>query len=239
MNSKKLSFILYEEKSPPRYFEINKTFVRFIFFGLPLISLLSLLTAVLLLVYLKEIKSYIEKKRPEIITELEQNNADLTEKNLSLTEMNDLLQHKLSTTHISTSIKQILSVFKPISGQKDLTNEHLFSVEDENITFDKKNILIKFKLVNITTPNRRLSGHIFVIMNNQNSIQFYPAESLKDGAMESSFIKGELFGTSRFRPVEATFSILKNPENIIFQVLIFSRTGDILHNQYIKKRSIE
>ena len=65
--SKKVSFILYEDELTPRFFSINKNYARFLLFGLPTLTLIVLLALTAGAVYFKQIQTMAQRKEPEII----------------------------------------------------------------------------------------------------------------------------------------------------------------------------
>lgn len=70
-------------------------------------------------------------------------------------------------------------------------------------------------------------GYIVVLARNENGLFAYPNIFNKTGAYLLDFEKGETFQVARFRLVNAQFDV--DAQN--FQVLIFTRNGELLINQ--------
>ena len=69
-DSKKISFVLYEDEISPRFYEINKNFAKLILFGLPTLTLIVILLLTGVGVYFKQIQTMAQRKEPKIIREL-------------------------------------------------------------------------------------------------------------------------------------------------------------------------
>lgn len=239
-NPNKLSFILYEENNAPKYFEVKKSFLKFILVGLPIVALASLAVVAIGTVYFKQIKTMAERKEPKIIAELRTENETLKAKQEELVLLTKELENRLAAPASGDEVSGLasLSLFQAAQGQKDLTQKPLLTIENVRAELGKDNILFSFRLVNQTIDNNKLAGFVFVMMRVGETIYFYPADSIPENDMKLSFNRGEPFATSRFRPVEATFPKPAKSTQALFKILIFSRTGDLIHKKIIS-RNIE
>jgi hypothetical protein len=231
---RKLSFILYDSFSSPKYFEIKKSFFKFLIIVLPTLTLASISIVILGLVYFKNIVAITEQKEPALISELKIEKEKLAQNLAEYLKDYKLFQGKLTSTkqpNINT-----LSFFKKTLGQVDLTQEPTLAIDQIRITSDNNQLHFQFNIVNLTKDKSKLRGIIFVIMKDgNNKFSIYPQNSIEDNEMQINFNLGENFTTSRFRPVDAPFELPSAKSNLLFKVIIFSRTGDLIHKQLISE----
>ncbi len=231
---KKLSFVLYEDKFPPRYYSISKSFLRFLLFGLPTLTLVCLIILAAGGIYFKQIQRLAERKEPTIIKKLKDEKNELIRSQEDISKERDRLQKKLSEGLQSDSGLSSLGLFKQSAGRKDLSSSPEMQLEDIEV-FSKPDIVsINFKIVNMTKNDSRLTGYIFIVMQIQDNIQVWPSGAFDNEAMQISFANGEFFATSRFRPVRADFRKLPG-KTALFKVVILGRTGDLIFKQLISK----
>jgi hypothetical protein len=231
---KKLSFVLYEDKFPPRYYSISKSFLRFLLFGLPTLTLVCLIILAAGGIYFKQIQRLAERKEPTIIKKLKDEKNELIRSQEDISKERDRLQKKLSEGLQSDSGLSSLGLFKQSAGRKDLSSSPEMQLEDIEV-FSKPDIVnISFKIVNMTKNDSRLTGYLFIVMQIQDNIQVWPSGAFDNEAMQISFANGEFFATSRFRPVRADFRKLPG-KTALFKVVILGRTGDLIFKQLISK----
>lgn len=231
----KLSFVLYEEKFPPRYYHISKGYLRFLLFGLPTLTLISLIIVAGGGVYFKHIQRLAERKEPAIIKKLKQEKEELLTYQKELTMSRDLLQKKLSQGVSSETGLSFLTLFKQSPGRQDLSSSPEMQLEELELSPAEDKVSLSFKIVNMTKDDSRLTGYLFVIMKAGDNIQVWPSTALQEDSMQIPFAGGEFFATSRFRPVRADFRKLPNMNNALFKIVIFSRTGDLIFKQLVSK----
>lgn len=228
----KLAFILYEEKNPPKYFEVKKSTLRFILFGMPIVTLICIVTISLIFIYFKHIENQLKKKEPVVIQALKENQRVLEKKGVELNTLNNQLQKKLLSK--APENLETLNLFKPVLGQKDLSHELAIKIDQVSIKENDDKINFKFNIVNIQPSGQKLSGYIFIILKTLNSFFIYPENAMEHDELQLSFTKGESFGTWRFRPVETNFPNNKQGlDKMLFRIFIFSRTGDLIHKQIV------
>ncbi|MEK6625358.1 MAG: hypothetical protein AABY86_10340 [Bdellovibrionota bacterium] len=241
-DSSKYSFLLYEKKAPPRYFEIQKSTLRLLFFILPLIfSLLSGLSYYSLRKYFK-IRHQEHQIVPSVVDQFNAERSSLQSEIKDLHGLNQELQAKLTSPQMTPPASEgalnsnVFDIFTQIHGMKDLSNTNIFTIEDPEVIFIKEQLHFRFNIVNQTKENLKYSGHVFVIFKDENAYHVYPSESMTADNFKIQFNQGESFATTLFRPVEATFKAPPQGEQGNFNVFIFSRTGDLVHKQtFIKK----
>lgn len=223
-NEKKLSFVLYQEEKSPQYFEIKKNFLKFIFVAFPITLILLIFFIVVGTIYLRKIKtlatvtgsSNIEKSQPNQSKERE------------YLKRIEILEEKL--TKPSEGLGS-LGFFKQVKGQMDLTKNPILSVEGiTTATVDGKTQL-QFALNNKTDSSKRISGHLFVIIKNNNMLRVYPENAFSETDFQAVFNKGEKFSFNRLRPFAVTFNDGKISKNLNFKILVFSLTGDLLFDK--------
>lgn len=128
-----------------------------------------------------------------------------------------------------------LTFIKPVTNQKDKTQPASLSLKDFNVVSNnKETINLQFNIINLLGGDVKLSGHILVLMKNEQQIQFYPMNALTSTReYQVSYSSGEPFATQRFRPVDASFLRPKKSGNYTFTVFIFAKNGDLIHFQTV------
>jgi len=234
-NSKKISFVLYEDELSPRFYEINKAFAKFILFGLPTFTLIVILILTAVGVYFKQIQTMAQRKEPKIIRELKSEKEELITQNQQMSYERDMLKKKLAMgVDSNSSGLGFLSIFKHSAGRQDLTASPEMTLEELEVNSNSDEIDINFKIINRTKDESRLTGYLYIIMQVGQHIEVWPDNSFDDKSMALSFAKGEYFATSRFRPVKATFKKVK-PGQALFKVIVFGKTGDLIFKQLISR----
>lgn len=233
-SDKNLSFILYEENKAPNYFEVNRPLLGKLLIGLPLIAFLSAGALLAGAVYFKSISLKAELREPKIIRELRGQNKVLEGQIQKLQTEAKLFENKLAQGSGDSELMP-LNLFKAAPGMQDLTNNPSFSLENFEAELASGKVAIKFNIVNTTKENERLAGYIFVAMRSGDTLQMYPRGSFNQDDFSITFNRGESFVTSRFRPVELAFPLPEGARDALIKVVIFSRTGDILHKKTLAK----
>lgn len=181
------------------------------------------------------------QKDPETIQLLHKENDQIRKDYLDLADANKELQNKLSMINSlpqatdATSLAMqnswdTLSLFKaPITGQVEIFPT--FNIEDSEALVQGQKINFRFNIVNLSKEGQKLSGHIFVIMRDDFGIYFHPNNVFEDNDVKINFNRGESFATTKFRPVEANFPRPSQSSKFVFKVIIFSRTGSLIHKQ--------
>lgn len=225
------NFILYKNKlSPPRYFKINKFKFKFFLYGLPIITITSLIITVSGLTHLKALRQIVKKREPQIFSELRESNQKAKQQISNLKKLTFSLEEKLGKVDTSKGEMGWSSYFKIPPGFTNLTSTPIFGLESiEHFIFNDQ-LLFNFNIANLTATqdSSKKAGRLFIVARYDNSLHFFPDNLYSQDEMKISYTKGEYFVTSRFRPVKAIFSIPKRNQTIIFQVFIFSRKGDLL-----------
>ncbi|MEC7275897.1 MAG: hypothetical protein VXV96_06220 [Bdellovibrionota bacterium] len=233
-NSKKLSFVLYEENNPPRYYHINKAFLRFVIYGLPSAALICIVLLATGGVYFEQIQRLAQRKEPAIIKKLKDEKDQLIKANLVIQKERDQLEKKLSEGVDTSSGLGFLALFKQSSGRVDKSTSPEMQLEEIEVVKGTNKVNLDFKIINMTKDDSRLTGYLFVIMQIGNQIEVWPKGVVENESMQIAYGNGEFFATSRFRPVRAAFN-LKEGNQVLFKVVIFSRTGDLIFKQLISK----
>lgn len=232
----KISFILYEGSQAPKYFEISKSMLKFIVFGLPFITLIAISLLAAGGIYFKQIKTMAERKEPEIIQLLKLEKLALEKKEEDALKMNEELIAKLSSTTAPSVGLTGLNIFSATAGSLDKTQTPVFEIQEDEVLPAANKIHFRFNVVNLTKDNSKLAGYIFVLMKHQDSLHLYPKGSIPTDQFEVKYSKGESFATRRFRSTEAIFPKPKTSGVALFKVIIFSRSGDLLHKKIISKK---
>ena len=146
---------------------------------------------------------------------------------------NILLQNKLGKIEVPTI--NTLGLFRAIPGMTDETIPPTFTINNSSMEHHKEQLKFTFNLVKINHKINKAAGFIFVICKTSSGIIFYPHNSLLDKDLFINFSRGEPFATTKFRPVKAVFNNIKQQSNYLFRILVFSRDGNIIHQQVVEK----
>lgn len=226
--SNNISLVIYEELKTPKCIKINKSFMRFIIFSVPLVLILSISFSLYLSIHMKGIILGAIKKEPQIIKKLRQEKTVLEDENNELEILNKDLIDKLNTPISQTD--NILVFFKKPLGYQDLTKKSPLVISNEKFSLKDNNIIFNFNIENKNPDFARQAGHVFVIMKMGTTINIYPKITISLNDSLTTFNAGEPFSVARFRPVLAKFVKPQTTDDKYFKVLIFSRIGDLITN---------
>lgn len=224
----KVSLILYTDHEIPKYFEVKKSVIKFLFYVLPFVTVASLIAVILGGLSIKHIRVLAARKEPAIIQELRDENVLLDTRVQELMGMNREFETKLSQTHVdSEGLSATLGLFKLTAGMQDLSANPIIGIEDVTLKPLENEIHLAFNLLNLAPETNRQVGYIFAMLISGSSISFYPETAFSDDDPLVSYTKGEYFATARFRPVEAVFKGNFSKRGMV-KILLFSRTGDLI-----------
>lgn len=222
-----VAIVIYDAPLPPKYFRLNKKFLRTLFIAVPII--LSLVFAALFLWGLgTRLEDAPVPTFPNEKTEEERKIAELEGEITVLKESNSKLTEKLSTqTPVAGTEDPYLMAIKRPYGMQNLASKNLVNADLFDFVQEPGKVTLKFQIVS-TTPENRVTGHVLVFMISSTGIMAYPGNA---NAVLSEGIKysmGEPFAVARVRPTNAIFQHQLSNENVKFVVYIFSREGDLL-----------
>ncbi len=232
-NQADLSVLVYRGESSPRLYRLNKNFIKFTITVLPFIALFALAGLTFLTLRIQSIKEEIKLQEPELVSKLQAELAVLHDRNHDLESFNKDLQERLvSGENIDLTGMSALSLFRPVAGMQNLSHSPLLTIDNFEVNYRENEVEFNFHITNQTANNERLSGYLFVIFKAGPTIHLYPRSSGGQDNFQLSFTDGESFATQRFRPVDnIRFPISQQNERGLLQIVIFSRTGDLLHRQ--------
>lgn len=229
---KKVTFVLYEDQKVARAFELNKNKVKFFLTSLSLLFLVMIVSSLFLIANMKNMKDEISKQEPLLKKKIIEEEKKYKEKIENLESLNRTYLNKISSSKVETD--SILPLFNPTLGFKDLSGENYLNIENIIIKTDGKKTFFDFNIVNSKENANKISGYIFILMQFNASLFFYPEKNLIFDDAVSNFNMGETFTISRFRQVKGIFKALpKSSDDTKFKILIFNRTGDLIHKQSI------
>lgn len=245
---KNLSFILYNREGAPRFYQVpRKSFYYYV--TIPSIFSLVLICALLVFgLYFGRIRNMASQKDPETIEKLQLENEQINKELADISETNKELQNKLGlfnnfshtsptpdgklapTPQINPDILDTLAIFRaPLFNTQE--SYPAFNIEDSEAVVQGAKINFRFNIVNLSKETQKLSGHIFVIMRDDYGVYFYPNNIFEDNEIKINFNRGEVFATTKFRPVEASFPRPQQSSKFLFKIIIFSRTGSLIYKQ--------
>lgn len=224
--SKEVTVIVYDTPKPPKYYKLNKSFIKSLLIAIPLLTILSISLSLLYSIFLKNKISVITSSEPARILELKAVIKGQESSIKTLSKTNALITDKLSKGIGSETSVSALGLFTVPVGIQDLRSKELVKIEETTIASGEK-IKLSFNLANNSPNSEKLSGYLNVVQFQGNLIQYYPSTELGEKNLRLEYSKGESFGFTRFRPTTATFDKVSK-KSAKYKIFIFSRTGDLL-----------
>ena len=153
--SKKLGLLVYENGQGHKYFELKKSYFKFLLFGLPGLSFISIIALIFCGLYFKQIQEMARRKEPAIIKNLKSEREQLSIKLKESEDLNLRLQSKLALGSSSSESKiSTLNLFKKTPGIQDLSASALFTVENIEAYPVGDKIQFQFNIVNQTKDRK-------------------------------------------------------------------------------------
>ena len=231
--SNKISFILYEKAALPRHYEINKKIFQMALYGFPGIALVSLAGALLMGVYVKEMRGVSIEQFAVSPTQFLEENKALSEEIEDLQNIVWQLQTKLAETPSTAKVGGTWIEYPPNS--KKIT-EISISIESPKASIRNNQLHFKFNLSNKLKTQTRLRGFVHVIMKKDNGLFFWPSLTLQSKKLTAPYNSGEPFSTRYFRPVSSVFPLPATGDNkYVFFIMVHGLTGDLLHYQRVEQ----
>lgn len=226
--SKDYTFVVYQDEHSPRCFTIKKSHLKFLTISLPVITGLALIFIIFGSAYFKTIEEAKKQQIPALVNELKTKLNDLESQNKELKDIETELLSKLSSTQAPSTA--ILPTFSIVPGMKDLTGRKMISLESVHTKVDKEEVEFRFTVIKSNYDGQKVSGHIFVSQKHLANRHIYPTPKVQSEQGPINFNQGEYFSIRRGRPPTAiNFPRPKTPQgDLFFEVVIFSRTGDLL-----------
>lgn len=232
-DSKKMGVLLYRPSGVPRYFEFGPSWPWWV---LVLPSAMALISLGLVLggfLYVGHMQKQQLAHEPQLLAELKQKSSEMLKENEELKQLSTQLQEELASSASKSTPEHLwpMTLFRASAQEVKAESIPSFSIEDAEAFNSDKGINFRFNIVNLSKDGQKLSGHIFVLMKQSNSIHVFPANAFAEDDAQLPFNKGESFATTKFRPVEANFPVPSHSGKLLFKVLIFSRTGNLIRTQ--------
>lgn len=222
-----IDIITHQLNQRPKLFRVSKLALNTFLYFIPALFLFSIISLLLIGVYFQEIKINTVKKESAALSQIKKEKKELETKIINIRAENIILQKKLLTP-TADSLAITLGLFTPIPGQKDLSGQGKSQIDNFVIKRSENILSFNFNITNLTNGKEKLSGYIFGVAKSKNALYVYPEDALSNDKIHLSFNQGESFGTYRFRPSTIKFSIPNNIPIDIYEIFIFSRTGDLL-----------
>lgn len=222
-----VAIVIYDAPLPPRYFRLNKKFLRTLFISVPII-----LTLVFAGLFLWGLGTRLEDAPapsfPTEKTEEEKKIAELEGEINLLKNSNNKLAEKLSAKApaIGTEDPYLMAIKRPY-GMQNLISKNLVNADEFDFIQELNKVSLKF-MIKSSTPEHRVTGHVLVFMVSPTGIMAYPGDANRVLAEGIKYSMGEPFAVARVRPTNAIFDHLPSGESVKFVVYIFSREGDLL-----------
>lgn len=240
-----LKIVLYKENNSPRIISVNSNIFKKTLF------LVSTLSFVLVLALIASFYFYSKSKNVKFAQFTNDQSAEVAddipigntpeEQIKVLKDQVDLLNQKIKNQSAVISAPKELEKNSPVLGLFtpniiDKTNADE-KVHPENFKFTEgatgKPHTFSFELHNPNPDEGSQKGFILTLARSSNAVYAYPENSFNPSAPYLvEFDKGETFSIARFRMVNTQFSMPYVPNSI--QVLIFTRSGELLFNHLVE-----
>ena len=239
----KFTFVFHRENTAPKYFEIERKRLIAYLVLIPSIFVLLFVSILVFTIVTREASKIINQHEITSLSTGQSSSSGDVEKVVREKEVlekeyqelktaNETLVDKLSNSSGKTGVPlQDLSFFTLVVDQKDNSATPIMSVNEVKITEENNELHFHANLLNTSGENSKVSGHLFVIMKAENSFWIYPNEALSKDRMSIHFNNGETVLFARLRPVDASFPKPNPNSKAFFKLLLFSRTGDLLHKE--------
>ncbi len=222
-----LDVVIHQLHQRPKLFTIPKLLLNTFLYVIPFLFLISVTILIIIAVYFQEIKIHRIQQESLSLQSIKKENLQLENQIINSKVENTVLQQKLLTPS-TESLGITPGIFSPVPGQKDLSGQGKSQIDNMTIKRFPNSLEFHFHIKNLTNGKERLSGYIFGIAKAKNALYIYPENALPVDRLSIPFNKGDSFGTYRFRPSVVKFPIANNVPVELFEIFIFSRTGDLL-----------
>jgi hypothetical protein len=222
-----VSIVIYDNPLPPKYFRLNKRFIKSLFVVTPVILILIFISLFLWGLgarFKSATKPNFRIKNNDQENQLAVLKAEITQ----LQQSNNSLTEKLSAQPSATGVDEpFLMAIKRPYGMQNLISKNLVSADQFNFSKEAGNLSLKFQIIS-TTPENKVTGHIHVFMVSNSGVMAYPNAANQFLAEGIKYSVGEPFAVARLRPTNAIFPQQITADKVKFVVYIFSREGDLL-----------
>ena len=229
--SKDLTLIVYDNPRPPRYLRLNKRILKLVFIFTPFIIVAFLLGNIIYSANLKYLLEVERSSEPEVITELRKKNQKLEKRLASEQKRSKDLLTKIAKG--SSEEEQLLSLFQLPLGFENTTDKNLTRLENFSFEIKNQKIIFKFDLKNNRPGGGKVAGYFRIAQSSVKGHSYFPPHDLDEELFRIKYNRGESFTVSRFRPVVSEFELPQNAQRVWYNIFLFSRTGDLIHNEAI------
>lgn len=238
----KFTFIFHRENAAPKYFEISRRRLINYLIAIPTGFTLLFIAIIILAFFLKgnneiyipktiQTNPTVKKISNDDLEKIRKEKEELEGKFQELQATNQELVTKLSTNSgkINPPLQE-LSLFTILPDQRDISITPVIGINELKITQENDEINFRANLLN-KSDNPKVSGHLFIIMKAENAVWLYPSDAFPKERMTINYNSGETVLFARLRIVDAKFPIPPKGSKAFFKVLLFSRTGDLVHKE--------
>ncbi len=235
--SKEVTLIVYDTPKPPKYYKLNKGFVKILFIVIPLMIISTISFSLIYSIFLKNKVNALLSSEPQRIVQLKEVIKTQKVEIEDLGKTNSSMTAKLSKAGDGQTSVSALGLFNVPVGIEDMRPQELIKIEDIKVSSEKE-ITLSFNLSNNSPDGKKLSGYLSLVQYQGNQIQFYPDVELSQKTLRLDFSGGESFGFTRFRTTKANFKKTSS-KSATYKLYIFSKTGDLLTYKQIGPYNIK
>lgn len=222
--AQKINIIIDRPNNSPRFYQLNRKTLKYLFIGLPATTVLLLTLSYFFASYFNHLYLDIKENEPLLVRELNAKIQVMTKEKEELVKNETTLLEKIEKG-TSFSAPGITQLVKPPIGMNNKTGHNICTIEEVEL----KNKTLYLKIAN--QMQDKLRGYFFLFHYQGNQINILPTGKFSN-TYQLSYRDGDSFTISRFKPMEIKLDKIL-PEDSFYS-LIFSKDGDLIYAKEIK-----
>ncbi|MBF0313672.1 MAG: hypothetical protein HQK50_06880 [Oligoflexia bacterium] len=244
--SKQLTFVVYEDQTPTKCFEVRKGHLRLLLLSLAAVILTALVAIFFVYAYVTNVTGALKEQEPILLkkyqSEHEQlltNIEELQKSRKDLEELNASLLNKLKSARSAApsaanqgsgnnNHTNAFALIAPPAVGDDLSPQELLSIDSFKLKYQSGVLTANFNL--LSSKDKKITGYVFVLLKSKSAYIIYPSSgTIKKNSLAYDYDSGESFSVSRLRPVNASFHWpTERSGSVNLEIIVFSREGDLL-----------
>lgn len=225
-NVDKINIIVDRPNNAPRFYQLSRRTVKYLFIGLPVTTVLIITLAYFFASYFNHLYLDIKDNEPVMVRKLKAQIQELENQQEELKKNESLLLEKIEKGS-SFSTPSITQLIKAPVGMNNKTGHNLCTIED----LELKNNTLYLKIANQIED--KLRGYFFLFHYQGSTVKVLPEGiGMFKNDYQLSYRDGDSFTISRFKPMEIKLAKVL-PEDS-FYAIIFSKDGDLIFSKELK-----
>lgn len=222
-DSQKINIIIDRPQKSPRFYQLNKRTLKFLFVGIPFTTIVLITGFYLFASYFKAMYQDIKDNEPVMVRKLKDKIKEINKEKEALIANEQKLLAKIEkgASFTQAAITQLIQT--PL-GMNNKIGHKICDIEE----VEMKNQTIHFKIAN--KVEEKLRGYFFLFHYQNNMVKVYPTGNFKN-SFKLKYTDGDIFGISRFKKMSINLGQFKKGD-ILYSV-IFSKDGDLIYSKPI------